>query len=343
MKNDLAAAGGVAAFVVLCVVAIWTSAPRIQGDLEARSAAAVLAENLPADRFRFSGRDAWIVESGDPDETRRLAQILQGVPGVRRVRMIESSGVSSPAAPPVAEITRTESALVVRGRVPDEGSRRALLDRVRSAVDRGTIEDSVEVAPSSRPPPTWDALPTILRVVDDGLTGWTLTMSGPEGFVSGAAADPTARARVEARLASAAAGVRMRSSLRVAPADPAGALQLALDDLMVGRRIDFAEGTTEITETGRRILDEIAPLLGQFSLVAVTIMAHSHGGGTADEDLALSRERATAVVDYLTSRGLASTRFNPVGVGSARPLADPSPAEGHRANSRIEFSVAGGG
>lgn len=107
--------------------------------------------------------------------------------------------------------------------------------------------------------------------------------------------------------------------------------------LLKARSIRFDEGRSSIDAGSRQLLDEVAaalrPCLG--SIIAIT--GHTNGTGNEAANLALSQERADAVLAALIARGIPDEGLRSVGVGSARPVIGLLPED--PANRRIEFSV----
>lgn len=103
------------------------------------------------------------------------------------------------------------------------------------------------------------------------------------------------------------------------------------------RTIRFDEGRSRIDAASRDLLDEVAaalrPCLG--SIIAIT--GHTDSRGNAAANLALSRERADAVLAALVARGIPADGLRARGVGSAQPVYGLMPED--PANRRIEFSV----
>lgn len=103
------------------------------------------------------------------------------------------------------------------------------------------------------------------------------------------------------------------------------------------RSIRFDEGRSRIDAASRDLLDEVAaalrPCLG--SIIAIT--GHTDSRGSEAANLALSRERADAVLAALVARGIPADGLRARGVGSATPVDGLLPED--PANRRIEFSV----
>ena len=71
----------------------------------------------------------------------------------------------------------------------------------------------------------------------------------------------------------------------------------------------------------------------------VDIEGHTDDVGRAEENLDLSKRRASVVADYLIEKGVSSKRLHPRGFGQERPKAQNSTAEGRALNRRTEFTV----
>jgi outer membrane protein OmpA-like peptidoglycan-associated protein len=88
-----------------------------------------------------------------------------------------------------------------------------------------------------------------------------------------------------------------------------------------------------------RALDEAIAVLQQNADVNVEIEGHTCNIGTAEYNLALGERRATAVREYLTSRGIAASRFRTVSYGEERPKHDNAREETRRLNRRAALVV----
>jgi hypothetical protein len=82
-------------FVALCVWCISYATPRIQLDLESRSAIALLAADLPLDEIVFRGRDATITRSlASPGRVDEVMGVLRQVRGIRTITVAQTSSAS---------------------------------------------------------------------------------------------------------------------------------------------------------------------------------------------------------------------------------------------------------
>ncbi len=88
-----------------------------------------------------------------------------------------------------------------------------------------------------------------------------------------------------------------------------------------------------------RILDEAIRAMRDDASLRIEIEGHTCSIGTAEYNLALGERRATAVRDYLTSRGVTADRLRTVTYGEERPKHDNAREETRRLNRRAQLVV----
>jgi outer membrane protein OmpA-like peptidoglycan-associated protein len=84
-------------------------------------------------------------------------------------------------------------------------------------------------------------------------------------------------------------------------------------------------------------LDEVVRVLVAEPVWEITIEGHTASTGTAAHNQVLSEQRALAVRDYLTAKGIAPGRLSSVGLGQSRPVADNATELGRAQNRRVEL------
>jgi outer membrane protein OmpA-like peptidoglycan-associated protein len=133
------------------------------------------------------------------------------------------------------------------------------------------------------------------------------------------------------------------SSPVAAPTEPSipspAVMKKKIDDVLTSRTITFQTNSAVLLPEGRSTLGQVLPILQQNHTAAFEIGGHTDNVGAEDRNLALSENRAKAVMDYLVSKGVASNRLTFKGYGASRPLADNATADGRSRNRRIEFLV----
>lgn len=125
-----------------------------------------------------------------------------------------------------------------------------------------------------------------------------------------------------------------------ATADDAAVLEAELNEVVAANPVRFEPGSTEISDGSAAVLDRIADLATRIGGVSIEVRGHTDTDGTADVNDALSLGRATAVVDALVARGVASDVLTAVGFGGTLPIVDAAGVEDKQASRRVEFAVA---
>ena len=88
-------------------------------------------------------------------------------------------------------------------------------------------------------------------------------------------------------------------------------------------------------------LDRLVQLLNENPSLKIEISGHTDNAGKPADNLALSNNRAKAVVTYLTGKGIAATRLVAKGYGETKPVAVNTTEEGRAKNRRTEMKVTG--
>lgn len=89
----------------------------------------------------------------------------------------------------------------------------------------------------------------------------------------------------------------------------------------VGDRVFFETDSSVLTADGQATLDKQAQWLQQYPQYRIVIEGHADERGTREYNIALGARRATAVVNYLVSRGIPQNRLSTVSYGKERPVA----------------------
>ena len=104
--------------------------------------------------------------------------------------------------------------------------------------------------------------------------------------------------------------------------------------------ISFDTNRSDIKSNFRPVLDKFASSLNENAGTNVTIVGHTDNTGSAAINEPLSVDRAAHTRDYLTSRGIAPSRFTVEGRGDHEPIASNNDAGGRARNRRVEIYVA---
>jgi OOP family OmpA-OmpF porin len=105
-------------------------------------------------------------------------------------------------------------------------------------------------------------------------------------------------------------------------------------------KINFNTGSAEISNSSSKEVEKIYNLLVQAENTKLTIVGHTDNVGNPDSNLALSKSRAEAVVNYLKQKGIPASRFQLVdGKGQSDPVADNNTASGKASNRRVVITL----
>lgn len=103
--------------------------------------------------------------------------------------------------------------------------------------------------------------------------------------------------------------------------------------------VNFEFGKSVLTSKAKANLDKLVPVFKNYSDTDIKIYGYTDSKGSYEFNLNLSKERAAAVKNYLSSKGLVAARFISVGMGEADPIADNETDTGRAKNRRVEFAI----
>jgi OOP family OmpA-OmpF porin len=107
------------------------------------------------------------------------------------------------------------------------------------------------------------------------------------------------------------------------------------------QNVNFDTGRSTIVPESEPVLDEVGNILARWPELKIEIGGHTDSRGSAAKNAQLSKSRAGAVLDYLTSKfpELDPSQFTTVGYGASRPIANNATELGRSKNRRVEFKV----
>ncbi|HVY73414.1 MAG TPA: OmpA family protein [Puia sp.] len=108
---------------------------------------------------------------------------------------------------------------------------------------------------------------------------------------------------------------------------------------IVLNNIFFDVNKYELKPESRVELEEVVRLLQQNPQVVIQIGGHTDNVGKPADNLILSENRAKAVVNYLTSKGIDPKRLLFKGYGDTQPVSDNTTETGRAKNRRTELKV----
>ncbi|HYJ37150.1 MAG TPA: OmpA family protein [Chitinophagaceae bacterium] len=108
---------------------------------------------------------------------------------------------------------------------------------------------------------------------------------------------------------------------------------------IAAKNIFFKLASFELLPASFASLDEVAKILSENPDLLLDIEGHSDSIGSSRINKQLSSKRASAIFDYLVSKGVEPDRIMSVGYGSEKPIADNDSEEGRGKNRRVELKL----
>jgi OOP family OmpA-OmpF porin len=117
-------------------------------------------------------------------------------------------------------------------------------------------------------------------------------------------------------------------------------LKLMKEGVEITLKVYFDVDQATIRPESKDGLAAAAKIMNDNPGIKVEIVGHTDNTGSEEYNLALSRRRAQAVVDYLvTQLGVDRSLLTAKGYGEAKPVATNDTDEGRQLNRRVEFKV----
>lgn len=105
------------------------------------------------------------------------------------------------------------------------------------------------------------------------------------------------------------------------------------------RNIFFDSGKSTLKSESNSELDRLVKLMKDVPGLVIEISGHTDNVGSESMNAKLSKDRAAAVVSYLSGKGIAANRLQSKGYGSSLPVATNDNSEGRQQNRRTEFEI----
>ena len=234
--------------------------------------------------------------------------------------------------------------LTLRGSLPSEKSKAAILQRAKELYGRAPdrVVDELTVDPKVGPAAWAGNVAQVLPILGHMKERGSIIIDGRTIVLSGLVEDDRAKASVLRGIAPLVqTGLGLEDHILSAQlAAPLPSLQKKLNEILSRASIEFDSNTTTISPRSRATLDQLITQLRRAPRTAIEIGGHTDKYGEPDYNLQLSRLRAEAVRQYFVDHGL-TNQFTAVGYGASRPLSTAQTRAGLQQNRRIELHVKG--
>lgn len=225
--------------------------------------------------------------------------------------------------------------IVVEGAVPNETSKQAILNKIYAVYSTNQVVDKIQVRAVSAPNGWSDSVSKVITEDLKKVKQGKLSVRGTQVELAGKMSNQNDIHPTTVNFQNLVqAPYRLNTQLTVNQAE-----QKIIDEALKNRIIEFESGSAILAESGIQILDEMAVALNKVAGKKVKVIGHTDSSGNPAKNLTLSQERAAAVKNYLIGKNIPTDRLSVEGLGSNKPIADNTTAEGRKKNRRIEFEV----
>ncbi len=123
----------------------------------------------------------------------------------------------------------------------------------------------------------------------------------------------------------------------IGDADAAEEVNRVFSEAMYGIKFDSSKSTFKTKSYTE--MDNVVSILKRYPEINLEIGGHTDSMGEDESNMKLSMSRASAVKDYMISKGIDSNRLKAKGFGELQPVSDNSTAVGRAKNRRVVFTV----
>ena len=119
----------------------------------------------------------------------------------------------------------------------------------------------------------------------------------------------------------------------------AGGVRIVGNQVELDDHVNFKGWKATILDESHPLLDRVAFVLKARSDISVVhIHGHTDKTGDADQNMALSTQRAESVVEYLRGRDVKAD-LQPKGYGQSAPICEETSTDCNAKNRRVEFQL----
>ncbi len=94
-----------------------------------------------------------------------------------------------------------------------------------------------------------------------------------------------------------------------------------------------------LKSTTRNDLNDLSTILNKYGDTEILVRGHTDNSGSETYNQKLSQDRATSVRNFLSQKGVTSSRMTLEGFGELQPIADNSTSSGRSQNRRVEIAI----
>lgn len=261
-----------------------------------------------------------------------------------------NAAVAVPAATTALASSNLEARLfngkvILNGTLPDQSAKAQIVAKAKELYGDGNYIDNLKISnQTALPSAGWlgsalSLMPYANKINNEGGFAMDANSVVVRGLVD---SDEIKSKMIADATAAAGQAVRVEDKVivkgKVTDAQ-ASDFQAKLNQMLVGKIVEFDTGSDQLTDKGKAVLDQMVSVLAQVPGIPVEIGGHTDSRGNAAANLNLSQRRARTCLQYLGEKGVDAKRLSSKGYGSIKPIADNNTPEGLQRNRRIEFTV----
>ena len=271
----------------------------------------------------------------------------------KRWHVVDGSPLKVKVALPIQKPFTLTGVLTNDGGVVLDGYVRNAKEKARLLADAealfpGKVVDNKLMLARGAPKLNWGSVAKAHLTGLSKLESGQFALTDNHSLLSGKAASAAVRNAANSAIAASPTGFDVASKIDVPNVAPVVVGQLKDEkicqnlfaEIKGAEKIKFAFARAEIRDASSlALLDKLARAMKSCSTFNVSIEGHTDSIGNADSNLALSQNRAEAVVSALVARQVNVSQITAVGKGQTDPVATNTTSTGRAANRRIEFKI----
>ena len=135
---------------------------------------------------------------------------------------------------------------------------------------------------------------------------------------------------------------RQEDELRAQMRDSGVTVTRKGDDVVLNMpgNVTFRTASADLNAQFYKVLDGVALVAKKYDKTIIEVAGHTDNVGGNEYNRQLSQRRATAVSQYLVSKGVAEARLMTAAGGEEHPVASNATEQGRAANRRVEVTFA---
>lgn len=235
--------------------------------------------------------------------------------------------------------------LTLSGAVPNQAIKAGLINSAEKVFGLSNVVDQLEIK-SNLAEPIWiEQARSIFPLLKSTIKNGTFVFKDKTVEVRGEVSGEESKTKILRSLDNVAgANLTVNDQLQMpnsrgGKGKKAGPTQVKLNELLLGRTVEFDSSSSRLRSDSNKLLDSIVEVLKSDPNAQIEVSGHTDKNGKEDKNIRLSQRRAEAVKKYLVDKGIKSNRIEAIGHGSSMPIADENTFDGQRKNRRIEFNV----